>query len=214
MSRVIVFGMGAALLLAGIVLRLANSPSKEIVFETKNPPQLSALCPWREPQSDLKSLFPAASRWEPETRILSGRRAELAHRLGRMPTADESALRVYRIFGGDTALGEVTTRRVKGSFGAIEMVLAADTKGQITGLLLQRLREPEPAATALREGNWRQWFAGKRADSSWDSGDALNQLPVDARASGQAVVEGARSAMILLAASEQAQRPSVNNHHQ
>ena len=213
MSRVLVFAIGAALLLAGIVLRLANSQSKEIVFETRNPPPLSPLCPWREPQSDLKSLFPAASRWEPETRILSGMRTDLAQRLGRTPTAEENSLRVYRIFEGDQALGEITTRRVKGSFGAIEVVLAVDTNGQITGLRLQRLREPEPAATALREGNWRLWFAGKGADSSWDSQDALKQLPEEARASGQAIIEGARSAMILLAASEQAHL-SADNHHQ
>jgi hypothetical protein len=216
MSRVVVFGVGTALLLgSGILLRVTNSASKETVFEIKNAsPQLAPLCPWRDPQTDLNEFFPGASRWELETRILSGMRAELARQLGRMPTAEENALRVYRIFAGEAEQGEVTTRRVKGNFGAIEMVLAADTNGQIAGLRLQRLREPDPAATALREGNWRQWFAGKRADSSWDSEDALRQLPVEARASGQAIIEGARRAMILLAASEQAQRLSVNNHHQ
>jgi len=216
MSRAVIFCLGTALVLgAGIVLRRAGSSSKEVIFEGKNtPPQLAPLCPWREPQNDLKALFPAASRWELETRILSGMRSELTQRLGRLPTADENALRVYRIFARNEALGEVTTRRVKGSFGAIELVLAADTNGQITGLLLQRLREPEPVATALQAGNWRLWFAGKRADSSWECGDALNQLPVEARTSGQAIVEGAHSTMILLAASEQAQRLSANTHHQ
>src|SRR3954466_4171163 len=125
MCRVAVFGacgIGLLALVAGWRLHESRGTA-EIPFETSNQPQAAApMCPWREPASDLHSFFPEATGYQVETRVLSGVRLQLAQRLGRAPTGDENALRVYRVYREETPVGAVLTRRVKGQSGAIELV--------------------------------------------------------------------------------------------
>ena len=80
------------------------------------------LCPWREPEADMRRYFPEATRFVTETRILSGLRVELARDIGRIPTPEENALNLHRVFAGSNELGCVVTRRVKGQHGAIELI--------------------------------------------------------------------------------------------
>jgi hypothetical protein len=172
------------------------------------------LCPWREPEKDLKELFPSATRYEVETRILSGLRTELAKRLGRPPTGDENALRLYRVYSDKAMLGTVLTRRVKGEYGAIELVLATDLNQKICGVRLQRLREPEAIAQALENPSWQHAFQGKGAESSWQLGQDVPQVPAEAQASARAVIDAASSLLVLLAAAEQdGARPLTAEHH-
>jgi len=217
MSRPVIFGAAAlALLLVVVALRISDSSAPERPFEPGTQlPQAAPLCPWREPASDLKRFFPSATRSEPETRILSGQRLELAERLGRVPTGDENALHLYRSYEDQTPLGVVLTRRVKGAYGAIELVLAVGTNGQVRGLRLQRLREPEPIATALQNPNWLHSFDGQRADSSWKLGRDIPSVLPEASISAEAIVDGVRSLLILLATSDPShtQNPVVARHH-
>lgn len=212
MLRPIAFWGGTmALVLAVAAWRISESSrAPEIPFETENrPPSLGPLCPWREPDNDLKLFFPDATRYELETRLLSGRRLELAERLGRIPTGDENALRVHPVYRGQTPLGMVLTRRVKGEFGAIELVLAIGTNQQVCGLRLQRLREPAASSAALQDSQWLRSFVGKRADSSWQPEREVPDLPAEARVSARAIVDGMRSVLILLATANQEELP----HH-
>jgi hypothetical protein len=218
MSRLFVLAAGVlALLLAVVAWRIIESSnSPEIPFEPKNrPPPPAPLCPWREPEADLKLFFPDATRYELDTRILSGLRLELAERLGRTPTGDENALHVYRIYREQTPRGAVLTRRAKGAFGAIEIVLAANTKGMVCGLRLQRLREPESIAVALQNPAWLRSFDGRRGDRSWRPGADIPDVAPEARASAEAIADAVRSLLILLAASDESrsQRPMATRHH-
>jgi hypothetical protein len=151
----------------------------------------------------LKLFFPSATSYKVETRILSGLRLELAARLGRTPTGDENALRVYPVYQKQTPLGLVLTRRVKGAHGGIEFVLAVSTNNQVCGLRLQRLREPESSAVALQSSRWLRSFDGRRADSPWQLGQDIPDVPPDARASAESIVDGVRSLLILLATANQ-----------
>lgn len=201
------FFYGAALLAAGVALvvwRHAQPLPETLVENPTKPPEAAPLCPWRDPETSLNSFFPSATRYVLETRILSGMRLELARRLGRMPTGDENALRLYRIYQDSTVLGTVLTRRVKGDYGAIEIVLGVDENQRICGLRLQRLREPEPIARALQDVKWQRSFEGKGAGDSWQIGQDLPAVPAEAHSSAASVVEGVRSLLILLAGSEQA----------
>ena len=217
MSRPFIFGAGVLVLLfAAVVWRIGELSSAEPPFEPKTKlPQAAPLCPWREPVSDLQRFFPNATRYEPETRILSGQRLELAERLGRVPTGDENALHIYRCYEERSPLGAVLTRRVKGAYGAIELVLAVGTNGHVCGLRLQRLREPEPIAAALQNPDWLRSFDGQRSDSSWNLGRDIPDVVPEARASAEAIVDGVRSLLILLATSDPAhsQNPFVARHH-
>jgi hypothetical protein len=159
-------------------------------------------------------FFPEATAYQTETRILSGLRSELAARLGRAPTGDENALRVYRVCAGQTVLGSVLNRRVKGEYGAIELIVATDTNRSVRGIKLQRLREPDSIAAALQDPSWQRAFVGKCAEDPWRLGGDLPQVPATARASADAVVQGIRDLLILLTAADQAQRAELaQNHH-
>lgn len=198
-------GAALALLLAIAAWRIQSSSAPgDLPLESKTrPPEAAPLCPWREPQNDLKQFFPEATRYETETRILSGHRLELADRLGRTPAGDENALRIYPIFHEQTPLGVVMTRRAKGDFGAIELVVAVGPNQQVRGVRLQRLREPPTIAGALQNSNWLSAFEGKGAGASWKLGQDIPEVPAEAHGSAQAVVDGVRSLLILLATSEE-----------
>jgi hypothetical protein len=112
-------------------------------------------------------------------------------------------------------LGVVLTRRVKGAYGAIELVLAVSPNGQTRALRLQRLREPEPIAVVLQNPDWLSAFVGRRAGSAWQLGRDLPEVPAEARASADAIIEGTRSLLILLAAADEAnsRSPAAAHHH-
>ena len=185
----------------------------EIPFETKNrPPAAGPMCPWREPASDLKLFFPEAATYQVETRILSGLRHQLEQRLGRTPTGDENALRLYRVYRQEAPVGVVLTRRVKGEGGAIEIVVAVNASHEICGVRLQRLREPESTAGSLQNPQWLHAFDGKRDDAPLQLGRDIPDVPAAARASASSIVEGVRSLLILLAASNQRELSPASHH--
>jgi hypothetical protein len=162
----------------------------------------------------LKAFFPNATRYQKETRILSGQRTELGQRLGRALSGDENALHLYRVFEQETKLGTITTKRVKGEFGAIELVLATDPREQVCGLRLQRMREPESVTSALTSPQWQRSFIGLNSESAWKMGQDIAVVPVEASASALAVVDGARSLVTLLAAADQSASSTViGGHH-
>jgi len=201
--------------MAALFSRQALFSTPETVFEPANkPPQLVPMCPWRNPEADLPKLFPAEGlRYELENRVLSGLRPELAQRLGGMPTGDDNALQVYRVYKDDQPLGELMTRRVKGTFGAVELVVAVDDSGKLNGILIQRLREPQAVSDALLAADWAQWIGGRGAESSWDCEGLVASLPPEARASARAIIEGARSATILLSVSGRAPHLKLAESH-
>jgi hypothetical protein len=197
-------GAGAlALGIAWIVPRVTAGPEIPVLhasdrsFTLKEQPE-AGLCPWRAPAADRKRFFPNATGYRDETLILSGLRLEVAHSLGRMATGEENALKIHRILQGQTPIGVVITRRVKGESGVIEIVLAVDSQGKVLGAKLQRLREPDTIATALQSEAWLGAFAGKSARSDWRSGGDLPSVPREAQPSAAAILEGTRTALILL----------------
>ena len=203
---------GAAL----VARRVSERISSEVVSVSSiKTPEAAPLCPWREPESDLKVFFPGATRYAVETRILSGMRLELSKQLGRTPTGDENALRVYRVYHYAELVGSVLTRRVKGEHGGIELILAVDTKEIVRGLRLQRLREPAAISSALDNPSWLDLLAGKRASDPWQFDADISPVSKEAQPSAQAILEGARSSLILLAAAERAPTATVTQtHHQ
>lgn len=216
MRRPVVFGAAALALLLAVLAWRRESSDATIPFQAKTRPiEPPPLTPWREPAADLPRFFPNATGYELETRVLSGRRLELAEHLGRPPSAEETALRIYRVYHENTPLGTVVTRRVKGTFGAIEMALAVGTNGAVRSLRLQRLREPEGIARILQDPDWLGAFIGKRADNFENIEEVLLRIPAEARPAAAAVAEGTRSLLILLAAADEgpAPAPRSTRHH-
>ena len=208
MNRRIPLFAGASVLILLMAWTLSKWSPSELQVESKvSPPEPMPLCPWREPEADMQALFPAATRYEAETRILSGLRLELQARLGRIPSGDENALHLFRIYRDQILLGTVVTRRVKGDFGAIELVLALGTDQQVRGWRVQRSREPATIIEALSDPAWQRSFEGKGADSLWQLGHDIPMVTSAALGSAAAVVDGTRSALILVEAANHAPSP-------
>src|SRR6266850_5215783 len=145
--------------------------------------ELAPLCPWREPQRDLQALFPGATNYTRETRILSGLRPQLQQRLGRVPTAEENALLIHRITSSTGRLGSVLVRRVKGEHGGIEIVTATDPHGTVGAVLVQSQREPPAIAQTISSKEWLAGFTGKDANSPLRVGHDLPDVVKEARSS-------------------------------
>lgn len=164
--------------------------------------EAAPLCPWREPHRDLRQFFPGATGVHEETWILSHLRLALTHDLGRPLAPDEMLLRPFRIMKGGQRVGTVLVRRVKGGFGAIELVLAVAPDGRVRGLRLQRQREPEATAAALTSPRWLAAFQGESAASPLRIGTDLPAVSGEAAVSARAIAAGVRSLLILLRAAE------------
>lgn len=154
------------------------------------------LCPWREPDADLRAFFPGADRTETLTRILSGQRIELAARLGRAPTPDENIIRIHQVWRGSERLGSVLVRRTKGGYGVIEIVLAINPNDRVAGLRVQRHREPPAIAAALLDPAWLDRFRSVgTTDPPLEA--AVGALPEAAKVSGRAIAGGVHALLVL-----------------
>jgi hypothetical protein len=214
MSRELALGAFVLGILAIVAWRL-HETSRETpdIFEPRSRVvEAAPVCPWREPEADLRRFFPEADRYSTQKRILSGVRVELAKQLGRQPDAEENTLTLHHIHQGSHVLGAVLMRRVKGEHGAIELVLAVAEQGEVRGVHLQRLREPAATADALQNPAWLKRFEGRTHAHGWETDDALD-LPPEARPSAQAIREGIHSLLILLAVSQDPSVPSTGKPH-
>ena len=198
----------------GLFACLRLTQTSELAFEPHSERiEAEPLCPWREPQRDLAEFFPTAVRYETETRVLSGCRTVLAERLGRPPTAGENVLCLYSILGPGSPLGRIVTGRVKGEYGAVELVVAVKASGELAGLRVQRWREPEAIVEALEQPEWLAAFRGKTAASKWDWETDWPRVVPAASATAKAMVAGVRSLLILLdVASQTNAAPSIRHH--
>ena len=160
------------------------------------------VCPWREPPRDLLALFPPATNYAAETRILSGMMVPIRKRLGRGMTVDENPLRVFRVTHDGRLLGSVLVCRVKGEHGGIELVIGVDPQSTVRGLIIQSHREPEAVAQIITNSSFLAAFAGKNSSSPLRPGEDLPDVPPQARASAQAVADGVRSQLIVLSFAE------------
>jgi hypothetical protein len=215
-GRPIYVAVGIAGLLASVEAWVWLSASRGLETPKQirsSPIEAAPLCPWRQPEQDLHAFFPEGSRYETETRILSGLRTELAQRLGRVPTAGENALHLYRVTHESEPVGTVVVSRVKGEYGAIEMVLAINAKGEVCGLRFQRLREPEAIANVLERPEWLASFCGKTVQHLWRLGVDIPQVDAPVRPSAAAVVDGVRSLLVLLDVAGNPQALTLRRHH-
>jgi len=190
---------GGVVVAAGVVATLAtrSAPKDPGITEIRVPEQAELMCPWREPERDLQAFFPGATGYKTETRILSAQRRLLAGKLGRQPRPDESRVYLHRVERGSRAFGYVVVRRVRGEYGAIELVVAV-ADGQVRGVRLQRHREPLAVASAINKKQWLRYFEGKRAEFDMRVGQTIPPVPPGAHASAEAVAEGVRSALVLV----------------
>lgn len=185
------------------VLRWRGSSGKEQAPHSHaSGPEVSPVCPWREPRRNLLALFPPATNYVTESRILSRMTVEVEQRLGRHLTADENPLRLHRVRHENQWPGSVLVTRVKGGHGGIEIVTGVETNGAVRGVLIQSQREPDAVARVITGSNFLAAFAGKDCTSPLRLGEDLPDVSAEARASAQAVADGVRSLLVVLSFAE------------
>jgi hypothetical protein len=143
-----------------------------------------------------------------ETRILSGLMVPLQKRLGRAMTVDENPLRIFRVQAQERWVGSVLLRRVKGEHGGIEIVTGVATNGTVHGVRIQSQREPESVAQSLTDSNFLNSFVGKTSASPLRAGEDLPGVASETRPTAQAIADGVRSQLIVLAFAEQSREAS------
>lgn len=192
------------LLAAGLLVRFFLEPAKPVTAITgvNSAPDVSPVCPWRDPQHDLPLLFPPATNYVLETRILSDLTTPIRTRLGRQMRPDENPLRIFRV-SDSGATGSVLVTRVKGGHGAIEIVIGVTPGGTVQRVLIQSQREPEDVAGIITNAAFLNSLAGKNSTSSFTRAEALPALPEAARVSAQAIAAGVRDQLIVLSFAEQ-----------
>ncbi len=199
-----------ALALAVITFLRIRAPRHAPDQQSKVLPGLdvSTVCPWRDPKRDLAALFPSATHYVPEPRIVSGMTAEIVKRLGRQMTPDENPLRIFRAQSNGHTLGSVLVTRVRGEHGGIETVIGINTSGVVNGVRIQSQREPDEVTREITSSDFLTAFVGKTFSSRFHLADDLPELPPSARASAQAIADGVRSQMIVLSFAERLAEPS------
>ena len=157
----------------------------------------SGLCPWRNPDADTKRFFPKANVHREVFMTMSRHALTLQKRFGRSLSAEDTGVPVHVLLQGDRLLGFVIPRRLKGENGAVEIALALEPSGKVLGWNLQRLREPDAVAQALRSAAFSGRVAGKTVKEAWTLGKDFPNLPAEAQKTGQAILDGAKSALVL-----------------
>jgi hypothetical protein len=201
-------GWAVSYFTAGPDIPIAKATDRS--FQRQEQPA-AGLCPWREPEADRRLFFPNSTGFQEETLVLSGLRAEVERRLGRTHNGEENALRIHRILRRETPVGAVITRRARGESGVIEFVLALEQDGTIVGAKIQRLREPDAIAKALRSPEWLGAFHGKTGADSWQTGKDVPAVSAEARISAEALLSEARTALILFEVANRS--PGAKAHH-
>ncbi len=186
-------GIGAA----GIIyLMLPQRELLPIVQGVQERSESPALCPWRDPKRDLRSLFPGADGYDTRVLVLSSLRTRILDALGPGGRLDENILQVYPVRKLGKPIGTVLVRRANGKYGAIEVVAGISPDKTIAGVVVQRHREAGESERLMSNSSWLSEFAGKSASSDFELGAGLPKPSSEAAASAEAVSRAVRSVLV------------------
>jgi hypothetical protein len=176
--RARIFAGAAALACAGAITFLLRPapdsvPLVDIPLAKSGGP---AMCPWREPEKDLRRFFSQATSYRTDTLALSSIRGQILKRLGPGSRIEDNSLYVHRALNGTKTVGSVLVRRTAGPHGAIEVVTAVDVSGRLVGVRVQRHREPEKTARALERLSAVDLLDGSDVTDRSDGGEAVRAV--------------------------------------
>lgn len=191
--------------LGGIAAAVAFSldrlvPSAPVTtFETRpDTRETAGLVSWRNPKADMAAFFPGSTRYVQKVLVLSDLRSQMVQRLGPRTVIDANSLYCFQVYRNDTRLGSVLAQRASGEYGAIEYIAAYNTRGQIVGVRLQRMREPQSTVQAIDNPKWLGALAGKDAHSHFKLGDDVPAVTPTATQTAAAVLESLRRLTVEL----------------
>ncbi|MEO0113823.1 MAG: hypothetical protein ABIK80_07710 [candidate division WOR-3 bacterium] len=120
----------------------------------------AGVCIWRNPDKDIKKIFPKATGYKSIIRRYDKKEKEKIKKfINKELDPDETEFTFYQIFLGKKRIGTVLTHTEKGQYGAIEVVIGLDTLNRVQKVLIQRDREIK--SKELRSENFLNQFTGK-----------------------------------------------------
>jgi len=194
----------ASLAVAGAIgLRRHQGPREQLldVGSRRNPGE-PPMVPWRDPSRDMAALFPGADSYRTDTLIFSRHAHEIVRRIGPGARLDSTRVFAHRILSHGNVIGTVLVRRSPGEHGAIEVVLGVNPVESVTGVRIQRLREPQAAESFLTSARWLDSFVRKTAESTFTPGLDLPAAPESARKTADVVAESVRYLLVILSIAE------------
>jgi hypothetical protein len=195
------FTIGAVLIVLaviGAVAMVKSTPTIELETMDYTPPELeqTGMCPWRNPDSDMRAFFPGATGHKTMLMSLSDLSLKIKQRVGKSTELQTNGLYVYPIVDGNAALGTVLIQRFAAPHGAMEAVVGVANDGKIAGVRIQRLREPPSVARELTSEKWLGAFRGLTASSAFKISGDLPRTRPESRDSAAALAEAVRVLMI------------------
>ncbi len=124
-------------------------------------------CELDDPDRDVRRIFPEATGYETEYITLAERKgerllAEVERRLGDRVDPVYQGVDVphayYTVLKGKEPIGRIHGVNQKGTFGAMQLILATDLEGKILDFYYQRISSPE--AKAFRDRAFTRRFVG------------------------------------------------------
>jgi len=189
---------GLALVVAFGLDRLVPATPVTTFETTPDTRETAGLVSWRNPPADMASFFPGSTRYVQKVLVLSDLRSQMVKRLGPKTVIDANSLYCFQIYRNDARLGSVLAQRASGEYGAIEYVAAYNTQGQIVGVRLQRIREPQSTVQAIDNPKWLSSLNGKGAASPFRLGDDVPAVTPPATQTADAVLESLRRLTVEL----------------
>jgi hypothetical protein len=207
---------GAAIAIAVWFARASPPEQLPVVTAQEGKSRGPSMCPWRDSERDLRTLFPASApplTYKTDTLALSRLRQRILDRLGPGGRIDDNSLYVHRVKSGSQTVGSVLVRRAAGPYGAIEVVTAIGSDRKVVGVRIQRQREPEKVAHFITSPAWLAAFTGKSASSPLTVGKDLTSTPPDAAPTAAIVASTVRSALIELDEADKVYLGGSSAHH-
>jgi len=168
-----------------------------------------AMCPWRDPDRDLAFFFPGAISYRTDTLALSTIRQDILRRLGPGSRLESNSLFIHRALKGSEIVGSILVRRDAGPHGAIEVVVAVDPSGEVSGVKIQRHREPAAAAQFITSDAWLKTFRSRSANSI----EQDLPIPATAKPAAAVIAQTVRTVLIELDEAERYYSTSTPRHH-
>src|SRR5215475_7744191 len=91
-GTILLVGLLLSIVLLGLRFSSRDAPPQPNLLTAV---ERTPVCPWRQPERDLMALFPPATNYVVETRILSSMMVPIQNRLRRAMTVDENPLRIF-----------------------------------------------------------------------------------------------------------------------
>ncbi len=155
----------------------------------------AGVCVWRNPDKDIKKIFPKATGYKSIIRRYDKKEKEKIETfINKELDPDETEFTFYLIFSNKKRIGTVLTHTEKGQYGAIEVVIGLDSLNKVQKVLIQRDREVK--SKELRSENFLNQFIGKSFQDALEINKTIKPIK-EAEKASKAIAFSVKKMLII-----------------